>query len=144
MLKPKRSNHCLIFATVIGGFLSLLTVILLFLAYQNYSERSYRNRIYHEIGEDISSRVEIGDKREKVFQAMGDAGAWHSIKCREIEKDVIHDLFYFGLKDKNKVFVFGTTSAYHDGEYVLASVGNYGDSMSINDIPEMCLPPEFR
>jgi hypothetical protein len=119
-------------------------MFLLFSAYQNYNERSQRNQTYHEIGEDIRSRVEIGNDREKILQAMVDAGAWYSTKCREIEKDVIYDYFYFGPKEKDRVFVFRTTSDYQESRYVLAAISNYSDSISIADIPDACLPPEFQ
>jgi hypothetical protein len=99
-------------------------------------------RIYHEIGEDIRSRVELGDERGKVLQAMVDAGAWYSIKCGEIENERIFDYFYFGPKDREKASVFRTTSAYQDGRYVLHFITNNSDSITY--IREECLPPEFK
>jgi hypothetical protein len=106
MLKQKRPRNCLIFTVGIVTLVSSLSIFLLFLAYKNYTERSQRNRTYQEIGEEIRSRVGIGDEREKALQAMVAAGAWSSIKCEEIDNDVIYDYFYFGPKDKDKAFVF--------------------------------------
>lgn len=142
MLKQKLSSNYLILAVGIGLLIALLTVLLLLLAYQNYSEQFQRNRIYQEIGEDIRSRVKIGEDREEALQAMVNAGAWSSIKCGELEKDVIVDYHYFGPKDRDEAFVWMTRSVYQDGRYVVEFIGNNSDSLT--NIPELCLPPDFN
>jgi hypothetical protein len=94
------------------------------------------------IGEGIRSQVKIGDEREKILQAMVNAGAWHSLTCGEVESDVIYDYFYFGPKDREKAIVFMTASVYQNGRYKLDYIFNNSDSITY--IPEACLPPEFK
>ncbi len=67
-MKQGRTNHGLIFALGMAILVSSLAIIVLLLAYKNYSERSQRNRIYLEIGEDIRSRLKSEMNGKKSFK----------------------------------------------------------------------------
>lgn len=138
----KQPLSCLVLAVVIAIVFSSLTLLGLYSAYQYYSELFQKNQTYEDIGKDIRSRVEIGEARDKALQAMVDAGAWYSIKCAEIENDVIYDYFYFGPTDRDKAYIFMTTSTYQDGHYLLEIISNNSDS--VTSIPEKCFPPEIK
>lgn len=145
MKKQMVTSRCVIFTVGITISLSLifslLVVSLILPAYQSHKERSERKRMWNEITQVVRSRVKIGDDREKALQAMVDAGAWATVKCGELEYEVIDDYYFFGPKDRKNVIAWMTISIYKDRRYVIDFIGNNRDSI---DVPEHCLPHELK